>query len=210
MKFGIALLSCKYVPFYIVLDGKNANGSRQRYNRKRETSYPKNESFSSQPRRSTSQKSKAFNKMPPQRGGHGSGCKPFSASSNCGRREEVRVFLGQNDWVGYSHYFYPVRLFKLPSAIASVCVGPMITLLFTPMKKLDGSNLLLVCVPSYKIYSAAVLINVKWVDSIVRQNIYWEDYSDSFEIPGQCSSACNSFLQLTIWGRDLVSISSRK
>ncbi|XP_077164923.1 E3 ubiquitin-protein ligase RNF10 [Paroedura picta] len=70
-------------------DGKNANGSRQRYNRKRETSYPKNESFSSQPRRSTSQKSKAFNKMPPQRGGHGSGCKPFSVSSNGGRREEV-------------------------------------------------------------------------------------------------------------------------
>ncbi|XP_060105675.1 E3 ubiquitin-protein ligase RNF10 [Heteronotia binoei] len=70
-------------------DGKNANGSRQRYNRKRETSYPKNESFSSQPRRSTSQKSKAFNKMPPQRGGHGSGGKPFSVSSNGGRREEV-------------------------------------------------------------------------------------------------------------------------
>nr|XP_056715811.1 RING finger protein 10 [Euleptes europaea] len=70
-------------------DGKNANGSRQRYNRKRETSYPKNETFSSQPRRSTSQKSKAFNKMPPQRGGHGSGCKPFSASFNGGRREEV-------------------------------------------------------------------------------------------------------------------------
>ncbi|XP_054853014.1 RING finger protein 10 [Eublepharis macularius] len=70
-------------------DGKNANGSKQRYNRKRETSYPKNENFSSQSRRSNSQKSKAFNKMPPQRGGHGSGCKPFSASSNGGRRDEV-------------------------------------------------------------------------------------------------------------------------
>ncbi|XP_063000254.1 E3 ubiquitin-protein ligase RNF10 isoform X2 [Elgaria multicarinata webbii] len=70
-------------------DGKNANGSKQRYNRKRETSYPKNENFSSQSRRSSSQKSKAFNKMPPQRGAHGSGGKPFSPSFNGGRRDEV-------------------------------------------------------------------------------------------------------------------------
>ncbi|XP_061458884.1 E3 ubiquitin-protein ligase RNF10 isoform X2 [Rhineura floridana] len=70
-------------------DGKNANGSKQRYNRKRETSYPKNENFPTQTRRSTSQKSKAFNKMPPQRGGHSNGGKPFSSSSNGGRRDEV-------------------------------------------------------------------------------------------------------------------------
>nr|XP_028566964.1 RING finger protein 10 [Podarcis muralis] len=70
-------------------DGKNASGSKQRYNRKRETSYPKNDNFASQSRRSSSQKSKAFNKMPPQRGGHGSGSKPFSSSSNGGRRDEV-------------------------------------------------------------------------------------------------------------------------
>ncbi|KAM4648904.1 E3 ubiquitin-protein ligase RNF10 [Amazona ochrocephala] len=69
-------------------DGKNANGSKQRYNRKRETSYSKNENFSSQSRRSNSQKSKAFNKMPPQRGGNGGSGKLFS-SSNGGRRDEV-------------------------------------------------------------------------------------------------------------------------
>ncbi|XP_062360156.1 E3 ubiquitin-protein ligase RNF10 isoform X2 [Cinclus cinclus] len=69
-------------------DGKNANGSKQRYNRKRETSYSKNENFSSQSRRSNSQKSKTFNKMPPQRGGGGGSGKSFS-SSNGGRRDEV-------------------------------------------------------------------------------------------------------------------------
>ncbi|XP_072207440.1 E3 ubiquitin-protein ligase RNF10 [Excalfactoria chinensis] len=69
-------------------DGKNTNGSKQRYSRKRETSYSKNENFSSQSRRSNSQKSKAFNKMPPQRGGSGGGGKLFS-SSNGGRRDEV-------------------------------------------------------------------------------------------------------------------------
>ncbi|POI34219.1 hypothetical protein CIB84_002029, partial [Bambusicola thoracicus] len=68
--------------------GKNTNGSKQRYNRKRETSYSKNENFSSQSRRSYSQKSKAFNKMPPQRGGSGGSGKLFS-SSNGGRRDEV-------------------------------------------------------------------------------------------------------------------------
>lgn len=67
-------------------DGKNSNGSK-RYNRKREPSYPKNENFSNQSRRSNSQKSKTFNKMPPQRGGGSS--KPFSSSSNGGRRDEV-------------------------------------------------------------------------------------------------------------------------
>ncbi|XP_066466049.1 E3 ubiquitin-protein ligase RNF10 isoform X2 [Tiliqua scincoides] len=70
-------------------DGKNTNGSKQRYNRKRETSYPKNENFSSQSRRAASQKSKAFNKMPPQKGGNASGGKPFSSSSIGGRRDEV-------------------------------------------------------------------------------------------------------------------------
>lgn len=67
-------------------DGKNSSGSK-RYNRKREPSYPKNETFSSQSRRSNSQKSKTFNKMPPQRGGGSS--KLFSSSFNGGRRDEV-------------------------------------------------------------------------------------------------------------------------
>uniref|UniRef100_A0A9L0IEF8 E3 ubiquitin-protein ligase RNF10 n=1 Tax=Equus asinus TaxID=9793 RepID=A0A9L0IEF8_EQUAS len=67
-------------------DGKNSNGSK-RYNRKREPSYPKNENFSNQFRRSNSQKSKTFNKMPPQRGGGSS--KLFSSSFNGGRRDEV-------------------------------------------------------------------------------------------------------------------------
>ncbi|KAG8146407.1 putative Ring finger protein [Naja naja] len=73
----------------LIVKGKNASGSRQRYNRKRETSYPKNETFPSQSRRSFSQKSKAFNKMPPQRGEQNSGSKSFSLSSNGGRRDEV-------------------------------------------------------------------------------------------------------------------------
>ncbi|XP_019805867.1 E3 ubiquitin-protein ligase RNF10 isoform X2 [Globicephala melas] len=68
-------------------DGKNSSGSK-RYNRKREPSYPKNENFINQSRRSNSQKSKTFNKMPPQRGG-GSSNKLFSSSFNGGRRDEV-------------------------------------------------------------------------------------------------------------------------
>nr|XP_025745299.1 RING finger protein 10 isoform X2 [Callorhinus ursinus] len=67
-------------------DGKNSSGSK-RFNRKREPSYPKNENFSNQSRRSSSQKSKTFNKMPPQRGGGSS--KIFSSSFNGGRRDEV-------------------------------------------------------------------------------------------------------------------------
>ncbi|XP_026370795.1 RING finger protein 10 isoform X2 [Ursus arctos] len=67
-------------------DGKNSSGSK-RFNRKREPSYPKNENFSNQSRRSNSQKSKTFNKMPPQRGGGSS--KAFSSSFNGGRRDEV-------------------------------------------------------------------------------------------------------------------------
>lgn len=77
---------------FFLSDGKNASGSKQRYNRKRETSYSKNENFSSQSRRSSSQKSKAFNKMPPQRGGSGGSGKLFS-SCNGGRRDEVRIVM---------------------------------------------------------------------------------------------------------------------
>lgn len=84
---------------FLFLDGKNANGSKQRYNRKRETSYPKNENFSSQSRRTASQKSKTFNKMPPQRGGNASGGKPFSSSFNGGRRDEVSIYPA---WVAFS------------------------------------------------------------------------------------------------------------
>ncbi|KAJ1093381.1 hypothetical protein NDU88_006482 [Pleurodeles waltl] len=66
-------------------DGKNGNGSKQRYNRRRENLYPKNESISSQPRRPNTQKSKTFNKVPPQRGNDGS----FKFFNDYGRREEV-------------------------------------------------------------------------------------------------------------------------
>ncbi|KAM5238951.1 E3 ubiquitin-protein ligase RNF10 isoform 2-T2 [Ctenodactylus gundi] len=66
--------------------GKNSNGSK-RYSRKRELYFPKNENFTNQSRRSNSQKSKTFNKMPPQRGGGSS--KLFSSSFNGGRRDEV-------------------------------------------------------------------------------------------------------------------------
>lgn len=62
-------------------DGKSGSSSKQRYNRKRENSYPKNESFAGPTRRSGPQKSKTFNKVPPQRGGNN----PFTY----GRREEV-------------------------------------------------------------------------------------------------------------------------
>ncbi|NXX41115.1 RNF10 protein, partial [Tricholaema leucomelas] len=69
-------------------DGKNTSGSKQRYNRKRESCSSKHENCASQSRRSAPQKSKAFNKMPPQRGGGGGSGKLFS-SSNGGRRDEV-------------------------------------------------------------------------------------------------------------------------
>ncbi|MEE6518192.1 hypothetical protein FKM82_029031 [Ascaphus truei] len=62
-------------------DGKNSTSSKQRYSRKRENAYPKNESAPGQPRRSGPQKSKTFNKVPPQRGG--------SKQYVYGRREEV-------------------------------------------------------------------------------------------------------------------------
>lgn len=62
-------------------DGKNGGSSKQRYSRKRENSCPKSESFASQTRRSGPQKSKTFNKVPPQRGG--------SKSFTYGRRDEV-------------------------------------------------------------------------------------------------------------------------
>ncbi|XP_038869295.1 RING finger protein 10 [Salvelinus namaycush] len=48
-------------------DGKN-NGGSKRYSRKREPSVPKSDSFPG-PRRTNSQKSKNFDKRPPQRGG---------------------------------------------------------------------------------------------------------------------------------------------
>ncbi|XP_073438854.1 E3 ubiquitin-protein ligase RNF10 isoform X2 [Dendrobates tinctorius] len=63
-------------------DGKNGSSSKPRYgSRKRENSYPKNESFASQTRRPGTQKSKTFNKVPPQRG--------TSKQYTYGRREEV-------------------------------------------------------------------------------------------------------------------------
>ncbi|XP_054248916.1 RING finger protein 10 [Indicator indicator] len=69
-------------------DGKNTSGSKQRYHRRREACSSRHENCGSQPRRTTPQKGKAFNKMPLQRGGGGGAGKPFS-SSNGGRRDEV-------------------------------------------------------------------------------------------------------------------------
>ncbi|KAB0402382.1 hypothetical protein E2I00_018481, partial [Balaenoptera physalus] len=77
----------RWMSDFMPVDGKNSSGSK-RYNRKREPSYPKNENFINQSRRSNSQKSKTFNKMPPQRGS-GSSNKLFSSSFNGGRRDEV-------------------------------------------------------------------------------------------------------------------------
>lgn len=65
-------------------DGKCGNGSK-RYNRKRDTTFPKNENVCNQTRRSIPQKSKAFDKRPPARGAN----KSFSTFGNGGRREEV-------------------------------------------------------------------------------------------------------------------------
>ncbi|MEQ2271221.1 RING finger protein 10 [Xenotaenia resolanae] len=65
-------------------EGKN-NGGSKRYNRKREPSFPKAESFPG-PRRTNSQKSKNFDKRPPQRGGG----RQYGVTGG-GRREEVRI-----------------------------------------------------------------------------------------------------------------------
>ncbi|XP_063051086.1 RING finger protein 10 [Engraulis encrasicolus] len=64
-------------------DGKN-NGGSKRYNRKREPAFPKAESFPG-PRRTNPQKSKSFDKRPPQRGGGG---RQYGLMGG-GRREEV-------------------------------------------------------------------------------------------------------------------------
>ncbi|XP_041856442.1 RING finger protein 10 isoform X2 [Melanotaenia boesemani] len=63
-------------------EGKN-NGGPKRYNRKREPSFPKADSFPG-PRRTNSQKSKNFDKRPPQRGGG----RQYGVAGG-GRREEV-------------------------------------------------------------------------------------------------------------------------
>uniref|UniRef100_A0A8C7WR47 E3 ubiquitin-protein ligase RNF10 n=1 Tax=Oryzias sinensis TaxID=183150 RepID=A0A8C7WR47_9TELE len=63
-------------------DGKN-NGGSKRYSRKREPPFPKAESFPG-PRRTNTQKSKNFDKRPPQRGGG----RQYGAAGG-GRREEV-------------------------------------------------------------------------------------------------------------------------
>ncbi|KAM7416354.1 hypothetical protein PAMA_018430 [Pampus argenteus] len=63
-------------------EGKN-NGGSKRYSRKREPSFPKTDSFTG-PRRTNSQKSKNFDKRPPQRGGG----RQYGVTGG-GRREEV-------------------------------------------------------------------------------------------------------------------------
>ncbi|XP_048856291.1 RING finger protein 10 isoform X1 [Brienomyrus brachyistius] len=66
-------------------DAKNGGGPK-RYNRKREPAFPKSDNFLG-PRRPNPQKSKNFDKRPPQRGGGGNG-KQYSGTGG-GRREEV-------------------------------------------------------------------------------------------------------------------------
>ncbi|XP_042344319.1 RING finger protein 10 isoform X1 [Plectropomus leopardus] len=63
-------------------ESKN-NGGSKRYNRKREPSFPKTDSFQG-PRHTNSQKSKNFDKRPPQRGGG----RQYGVAGG-GRREEV-------------------------------------------------------------------------------------------------------------------------
>lgn len=70
---------------YIFSEGKN-NGGSKRYSRKREPSFPKTDSFTG-PRRTNSQKSKNFDKRPPQRGGG----RQYGVTGG-GRREEVGFF----------------------------------------------------------------------------------------------------------------------
>lgn len=70
--------------FPVLLDGKN-NGGSKRYSRKREPAFAKAESFPG-PRRSQPQKSKNFDKRPPQRGGGGG--RQYGLAGG-GRREEV-------------------------------------------------------------------------------------------------------------------------
>jgi len=72
-------------PFFpVLLDGKN-NGGSKRYSRKREPTFAKTESLPG-PRRSQPQKSKNFDKRPPQRGGGGG--RQYGLAGG-GRREEV-------------------------------------------------------------------------------------------------------------------------
>lgn len=80
---GFVLQSYLELPFICLVDGKNSSSSKQRYSRKRENSYPKNEGFAGPTRRSGPQKSKTFNKVPPQRG--------VPKQFTYGRREEVRA-----------------------------------------------------------------------------------------------------------------------
>lgn len=70
--------------FPVLLDGKN-NGGSKRYSRKREPTFAKAESCPG-PRRSQPQKSKNFDKRPPQRGGGGG--RQYGLAGG-GRREEV-------------------------------------------------------------------------------------------------------------------------
>ncbi len=69
-----------------LVDGRN-NGGSKRYSRKHEPTFSKAESFPG-PRRSQPQKSKNFDKRPPQRGGAGE--RPYGLAGG-GRREEVRL-----------------------------------------------------------------------------------------------------------------------
>ncbi|KAJ0019560.1 hypothetical protein NQD34_007129 [Periophthalmus magnuspinnatus] len=64
-------------------ESKN-NGGSKRYNRKREPSFPKADSFHSRPRRPNTQKGKSFDKRPSQRGGG----RQYGVTGG-GRREEV-------------------------------------------------------------------------------------------------------------------------
>ncbi|XP_035234561.1 RING finger protein 10 [Anguilla anguilla] len=68
-------------------DSKNGGGSK-RYGRKREPSFPKTDSFPG-PRRPNPQKSKNFDKRPPQRGGGAGGGGKQYGNPGGGRREEV-------------------------------------------------------------------------------------------------------------------------
>ncbi|KAL7884041.1 hypothetical protein AOLI_G00068110 [Acnodon oligacanthus] len=74
-------------------DNKN-NGGSKRYNRKREPSFPKAESFPG-PRRTHPQKGKSFDKRPPQRGGGGG---RQGGLMGGGRREEV----AETRWAEFS------------------------------------------------------------------------------------------------------------
>lgn len=98
----IFLYSLSNCILHLISESKN-NGGSKRYSRKREPSVPKTDSFPG-PRRTNSQKSKNFDKRPPQRGGG----RQYGATGG-GRREEVGIIKGSPPFMFFKKNFYNVK-----------------------------------------------------------------------------------------------------